>query len=324
MTTTLATLPPLCHRVAGRALRWLDEAAPHFALPTDELPETMEVVDTLKPLGELAMAAYLVGREGVTGHQASRVAPRLLRFAWEQTGRGRVLLARQRRYPYSTEALEFYVWFARGGHRAPELEALLASLARTRAVGAWSEEAATRELGVLRAAGHLGLPGHAPFEEVLARTWLGRTPPPWAVDGLTLYAVTHTVYHLTDWGAEPAAVPERLVRYLGTWLPAWLEVYLEAEEWDLVAELLLVDACLPEPRWNLAAWERLAEAQRADGLLSHGPVPAPEDTAEAWRNHYHPTIAAALAATMALSRALAPGGAVPSRSGGARWNGGAR
>lgn len=315
---TAPALLALCHEVSDRALSWLDGAAPQFAEALDTLadegPDQLDVDDTLKPVAELAMMAYLVEREGVTGQAGGRIAPRLLQLAWEQVWHGQLLHARQLRFPQATESLECYVWFARAGLHNPELESLLASLARLRASGACPEFQPTRELAVLRAVEHLGLPGHTSIEHVVEHTWLGRTPPPWMADGISLYAVTHAVYHLTDWGARPAALPPHLATYLRAWLPAWLEVYCEAEHWDLVAELLLTDACLPEPDRPAAIWKRLAAAQHSDGLLPYGPVPVPEDAAAAWRDHYHPTIAAALAGTMTLSRGLDQSEADPAGS----------
>jgi hypothetical protein len=108
----------------------------------------------------------------------------------------------------------------------------------------------TRALAVLNATRTLGLPARADPAELTARTWLGGTPEPWTTDFSTLYAMTHTVFHLTDWGAHPDGLPEHLQAYLQAWLPAWLEVYLEAGQWDLISELLIVDLCLTEPAYQ--------------------------------------------------------------------------
>lgn len=92
--------------------------------------------------------------------------------------------------------------------------------------------------------------------------------------------------------------------YLHAWLPAWLEVYLEAGQWDLVGELLIVDLCLTEPEYHPNAWDQLARAQQPDGLLPAGPERVPQDTAKAFRNHYHPTVVAAIVGTLAVSRRI--------------------
>ncbi|MFC4009920.1 DUF6895 family protein [Nonomuraea purpurea] len=42
------------------------------------------------------------------------------------------------------------------------------------------------------------------MEKVTERTWLGRSPEPWLLDRFHAYALTHTVFHLTNWGLEPA------------------------------------------------------------------------------------------------------------------------
>ena len=124
--------------------------------------------------------------------------------------------------------------------------------------------------------------------------------------------MTHTVFHLTDWGAHPHGLPDHIQDYLQSWLPAWLEVYLEAGQWDLVAELLIVDLCLTDPEFYPHAWDRVAGAQHADGLLPYGPMRVPHKLAKAFRNHYHLTLAATIAGTLAVSRRITQAAPTPS------------
>ena len=106
------------------------------------------------------------------------------------------------------------------------------------------------------------------------------------------------------WGASPGGLPAPLQAYLRTWLPVWVEVWREVAQWDLVGELLFVDACLDEPVCGAGPWEELAEVQRPDGLLPRDADPVPEDPVEAFTEHHHPTAVAVMAGTIALSRAL--------------------
>jgi hypothetical protein len=91
---------------------------------------------------------------------------------------------------------------------------------------------------------------------------------------------------------------------LHAWLPVWLEVYVEAGQWDLVGEMLIVDLCLLEPGDYPHAWEALACAQQSDGLLPAGPERVSTDVVKAFRDHYHPTVVAAIAGTLAVSRRI--------------------
>jgi hypothetical protein len=62
--------------------------------------------------------------------------------------------------------------------------------------------------------------------------------------------------------------------------------------------------CLTEPDDYPHAWEALARAQQPDGLLPARPQRVPTDAAKAFREHYHPTVVAAIAGTLAVSRRI--------------------
>jgi hypothetical protein len=162
-----------------------------------------------------------------------------------------------------------------------------------------------RRLGIARFAARAGLPAYTDTADALRRTWLGQTPEPWTVDFHLAYAVTHAVFHLTDWGQDPAALPSDLVDYLTLWLPVWIAEWADQRHWDLLGELLVVDACLPAPALDEDVWRRYAAAQSPAGAM---PVQGEMPTGTA--DHvfdlvHHPTIVAAFAAAMATSRALA-------------------
>jgi hypothetical protein len=290
-------------QVAAAALGWLDAALEHFALPEQVPPAHVDADEKIKPLGELALVASLVIREGAAGHRQAHIAAALAEFAWRQLRDGEVLYELQRANLVATYPVETYAPFVRAGYHHRQLEELLAYLSGLRAAQV-VELLPNRALAVVNAQRTVGLPVCADLATLAARTWLGGTPEPWAVDFFTLYAMTHTVFHLTDWGAHPSGLPDHVQVYLCAWLPAWLEVYLEAGQWDLVAELLIVDLCLTEPDFYPHAWECLAGAQHSDGLVPYGPVRVPREVAKAFRNHYHPTLVTAIAGTLAVSRRM--------------------
>jgi hypothetical protein len=302
MTSSAAGAARTAQKVSARALGWLHAAVEHFGLPPELRPDQLDVNEMIKPLGELALVGSLVSREAAAGQRQTEIASALVEFAWRQFGHGEVLYELQRANPVVTYPMETYAPFARAGFRHHALDELLAHLASLRAAGA-SELLPNRTLAVINAARILELPACADLQ-LVGSTWLGRTPEPWAIDFATLYAMTHTVFHLTDWGALPDGLPDHLQVYLHAWLPAWLEVYLEAGQWDLVSELLIVDLCLTEPVFYPHAWDGLAGAQHPDGLLPYGPVRVSREIAKAFRNHYHPTLVAAIAGTLAVSRRI--------------------
>ncbi|MFJ9041588.1 DUF6895 family protein [Streptomyces sp. NPDC102406] len=300
--------PPagLAHTVSSRALHWLHANRHHGAL--SDLPDADLSADrgAYKALGETALAASLVLRGGAAGTTELSLARELLAYCWEQAGEGSLLYERLLRYPLKTDPLETYAHFNRGGLRHEELDELLAHTATLTSTHA-SEHVPNRRLGVANALRVSGLDhgAGAPDWPTLTRaTWLGHTPDPWHIDWLTAYAVTHTVYHLTDWGRLPTGVPDDLTDYLRRWLPVWTDIWSEAGHWDLMAELMIVDMCLPGSHVDPADWQRLAEVQHEDGMVPRDDQPVDDDPAQRFDDHQHPTIVAVIAGNLALTRAL--------------------
>jgi hypothetical protein len=302
LLTTPVTTVSLGERMCARGLDWLFEHRHLAALPAGVPPELVDL-DAFKTLSEIALAARVVLRGGATGTRASGTARDLLDHAWQQFGEGDVLYQIQASNPATTHAIESYAHFVPAGYRHPPLDRLCAHLATTRSYQV-PEIVPNRQIGLVGAARRLGLPPHHDLAALLDRTWLGGTPEPWLLTTLNAYSLTHTVFHLTDTGDDPSGVPEALQEYLRRWLPAWLEVYCETGFWDLLGELLIVDACLPEPLWYAPAWQLFAEAQREDGMMPNGLTHPPAEPEHAFRNHCHPTVVAVVAGTLAAARGL--------------------
>ncbi|MEU0990745.1 DUF6895 family protein [Streptomyces sp. NPDC005953] len=296
-----ATRRQIAHQVATRAIGWLHTNRSRGSLP----PESREVLADpdgfYKPLGELALAASLVLREGMASSGEQQSARDLLDFAWGQLASGDLLYERQMRFPMMTDPLEMYTHFARVGYRHDRLDGLvrhLGSMASHRG----AEMIPNRRMAVANAARVAGIERQADWTSLIEATWLGHTPEPWMIDWMTAYCMTHTVFHATDWGAEPHGLPPRIRDYLIDWLPVWMDAWAEIEEWDLLAELIIVDACLPQPRCEAEYWERLAAAQHADGLVPRDGQPIDEDPDQAFLDNRHTSIVAIVAGTLALSR----------------------
>ncbi|MCC9310145.1 hypothetical protein LN042_24265 [Kitasatospora sp. RB6PN24] len=297
------TMVRRAQQVADQALAWLGQMRTNFALPRDV--QHWELTgDALKGLAEVTLAAAIVRREAVAGPRSAQTAEELIDFAWREFDAGELLYTLLRHTPPATHPVEIYSHFTLAGLRHPPLERLAAHQAGLRAA-AVTEHVPNRRLAVLAARRRLGLPDPPDVPGLIAQTWLGGTPEPWMLDTFNAYGVTHTVFHLTDWGGKPEALEPRLQDYLHRWLPVWVEVFAETRSWDLLGELLIVDVCLSEPEWYPQAWERLAAAQREDGMVPNGVTRPPDDPGQAFHNHNHPTIVAAVAGTLTVSRALA-------------------
>lgn len=295
----------IAQQLGTRALSWLHTSyqGSYGKFADNSVINLSEPDDIYKPLCEVAMASSLVLRDGVAGPHDIHAARDLLTTAWGQLREGDMLYERQLRYVTITDPLETYAHFARLGHRHAALEELLESLSRLRAVHA-VEIQGSRQLAVANARRIIGLSHRPDWAALAARTWLGALPEPWTVSWSTAYQVTHTVFHLTDWGARPQDLPEPMRDYLHDWLPVWLDIWLEIGEWDLVGELLIVDSCIGEPITGRSGWEALASVQRADGLVPRDNEPIEDDEELAIRAHEHTAVVAVVASTVALSRAL--------------------
>ncbi|AEW92631.1 MULTISPECIES: DUF6895 family protein [Streptomycetaceae] len=299
-------VPRLAHQVATRALTWLHANRELGALPPDVTIDLADPDNAYKPLGETALAASLVLRENVAGPRQTQLAAELLEFCWQQLRGGDLLYERQLRHSLLTDPLETYAHFARAGYRHAPMEELLAGLTRLRAARA-VECVPNRKLAVANARRVVGLEEDTDWDALTDATWLGATPEPWAVDWMTGYDVTHTVFHLTDWGARPEGLPQRLRGYVRTWLPVWVDVWQEVCQWDLMAELLIVDSACGEPVCGIGPWEQLARVQHEDGLTPRDADPVEEDPEIRYKDHQHPAVVAVIAGTVALSRSLDTG-----------------
>lgn len=304
-------------RIAEDALAWVDTCRADFALGEDALAVDGEVDNSWKPLGELAQVCATVAHHTAPPDPLHARARALLDFAWRETDGGELFRRLQQLEPFATYPLEVYAALASAGFRHPAFEEAAAVVARTRG---WrlTEQDPTRRLGVLRAEERCGIhrPAWAPHE--LPRTWLGGLPEPWTFERDAGYALTHVVFHLTDWGRDPDGLPPDLVGYLADWLPPWLDTCLEAGMWDLSGELLAVAAVVarrtgdPAPR---DAWQALRAARGPHGELplkhpdlataDPGDAGLPDDRAHFLR-HYHSTLMAAFAAVLTTARPARP------------------
>lgn len=301
------TAVALVHGVGVRALEWLHAHRDGFRLERDDDPST-QLLGRFKPVGELALICKVLFRDGAAGSRQAALARQLLDHAWREVlDGGRRLEEGQHQEPLSPIPFEVYVPFRELGHSHPRLEE---SFRLTNRLGSWTalEMPPVRRLGLSALEQRCGLPPGVPLADAADRTWLGRTPEPWTVEDNIAYDVTHTVFHLTDWGEKPEGLPPAVADYLALWLPVWLDDWLDLQRWDLLGELLVVGACLPRPVLDEHVWAAFAAAQRPDGAMPvQGPddPSEPDDPDEVFDALYHPTLVAAFASLLAASRAMA-------------------
>jgi hypothetical protein len=293
----------LLHSVGVGAVEWLYAHRDGFRLEPEADPET-GFLERFKPIGELAVIGKVLVREGVSGSRESDLVRRLLDHAWRVAlDGGRMLIRGQHIEPASLIPFEVYLPFRELGYQSPEMEQWVRVSHRFTTQAAL-EVVPVRRLGLSACERRFGLEPAVPERQALQHTWLGRMPEPWSVSARIGYDITHTVFHLTDWGERPDGLPAELADYLDTWMPAWLDDWLDLRRWDLLGELLVVDACLPRPTLDEAAWEGFAAAQQPNGAmpaLHQMPQGDPDDVFDIV---YHSTLVAAFASVLATSRAL--------------------
>ena len=221
--TVTAASPALLHGVGDRALTWLDDHREHFRLTPQDFATNGAVIERLKPIGELALNMQVLFREGVAGSR-QKERPE---SCWTSPGgscwtAATCWPALQHDEPLSPVPLEVYATFHELGHRHPGLEAALEVCRRTTT---WTalEMMPNRRLGVLNAERKLGLPPSSDFDRAVDRTWLGQLAEPWTVQLHIAYDLTHTVFHLTNWGEAPERIPPAIADYLTRYLPAWMD-----------------------------------------------------------------------------------------------------
>ena len=226
----------------------------------------------------------------------------------------------------------FYGLMRRLGHDDPEQRALV-----QRTVAAdfprQIERMPNRAMDVKLALDWAQIDNDLPSVAELAPSSIaGRVPNTILVDDSSIYALTHVLLFAYAFGTR-FDVPDAIGANegLSAAVCKLLGVAAEAEQWDLLGELLLCADCLgaTDAFWYARGWETFLAQQGADGAF-RGPKKAPVATprskpgspaAEAFARDYHTTLVAILALCARLGSAEAPrlgsgrGGALRARTG---------
>ncbi|HWJ09877.1 MAG TPA: hypothetical protein VNS46_10900, partial [Nocardioides sp.] len=161
-----------------------------------------------------------------------------------------------------------------------------------------------RHLDLLHTLELAGIDAHAPgYEQVLPMTLLVADPNVWELSVSDLYAITHAVFYVTDFGQREVAWPKGVTTGTVTdLLLGCLAVARAREDADLVGELLMCLTCVRAPVGDFEASARawLRSWQEPDGRLEGPPGVIPRRLTEAdeewgsWATAYHTTIVGAL------------------------------
>jgi hypothetical protein len=317
-------------------LAWLEGQRGGFALPRGEAPDLFR----LKALGELAAIAEVLWRRRQALPEAGTRARALLEFAWDEFERGetfaRVLDVR----PYPVLGT-MYAVFERLGWRHEPTRERLARLGQPGALKAGPRPPEPREsepvaaqygadgvavlcLGLALAWERLGLAAPWQRGRLYPLTRLARQAPGLELSVPDAYSLTHTVFFMTDWGAQPEGVPANERAYLAERVPGWMQAFHAQRHFDLYAELAAVLCCvaLPPPA---EAEDVLAGAREEDGSIRGHEERVQERTRgleDTERRRfvaaYHTTLAGTLASFglgVGLARAAQPAAAAAATEG---------
>ncbi len=273
----------------ARAVSWVETHLSRFSIDRDASLEWR--LASAKAIGELAHTADMLARRE---DPLREVGERWLSHAWS--------------------ALEGVAWILPLLESTPRL-ALAASLLPVFHQRGWIEPATITRLhaAMLRAPldgaellyavvsfRRLGVSLPPDVENRAARsTVLIQRPPPWRLNLLALYQLTHELFYASEWGARAPDLDERALHYARRWIPMWIELAAQSSDTDLVAELLCCHELLGGADPVESAWAVIARAQAEDGSVTPPPrvvdVRAAAMPDDAFLLRRHTTLVAAMA-----------------------------
>jgi hypothetical protein len=241
-------------QVEARALSWLAQHLGYFN-PL-KYTEMLKLDLAIKASAELALLC-----DYALGQRAGREADyeQLASFLWSE-----VFCANEvRDYLLTAElgllTFNFYASLRQCGYRDEDYERRLRALLDEGYVLA-SERIPTRDLDFIHSLQKLGFEySREDASQTYAKSLLSRHPSLYPLTTDDIYAITHVIFFVTDFGRMPGGFSEGDVGYLSASLPRLLRYYLRKHNWDLVAELII---CL-----QAVGLSRVPEYDHALGLL---------------------------------------------------------
>jgi hypothetical protein len=149
-----------------------------------------------------------------------------------------------------------------------------------------------------------------PMEDLFEETLLSKNPPLLYLHDHDVYAITHALFYLTDFGNRP--FPKKLEAKLDNirkLISMLLGIYIRENNMDLVGELLICCSCidLSPPLLYEIAWEAIIKSQIVDGSIP-GPsfsickfdkLSTDERKIYCFENSYHTTLVTFIACLVA-------------------------
>lgn len=293
-------------RLQEGSLHWLCANLHRFRLPIREDERNLECIavgPNRKAFCELALAVLLLSRDS-----RLRKRPEYIRMVGHLEAKARDpyfsfnMMRRQNLFPFY-----LMIMLALEAGKQP-IPGLRASVQRQLDLGSADAREST-PWGQIDLRYYLDLAdlphGIAGEQELFGLSTACRLPSLTQMSTIDVYAVTHVVFYLADFGSRNLrpvfgdrfdAVAEAVTILLG--------MFVFLADCDLVGELLICCRCLgmrPEP-FHSAGWELLLSRQTPAGDLprstfrSEDMPEEPEEAAEArFRANYHPTLVALLA-----------------------------
>ena len=114
-----------------------------------------------------------------------------------------------------------------------------------------------------------GLRGEPDWPQTYAGTLLARVPNAVHIDKEAAYAITHTLFYLSDWGRCAPRLRAAEIDRVTNIVDCLIVHFWRVRHWDLLGELLLARACLPgwEPRLAAEASAAFLGAWRSEGYM---------------------------------------------------------
>jgi hypothetical protein len=146
------------------------------------------------------------------------------------------------------------------------------------------------------------------WRPLMKATLLLQQVAPWGFDDESAYAVTHTLFYLTDFGRRAAPLKPIEYNQVRNLVDSLLLHYWRTGNWDLVGELLICLNCLPlcHSEIGFGASRAFHGAWETDGAMppdavivpQHG-IPDGDDSR--FTRCYHPTLVALLYSAIAMT-----------------------
>jgi hypothetical protein len=285
--------------IAEGAVDWISANQHEFSLAGRTGGELLPLA---KPVTELAIAGDVIASAGGASADLRRRGEEWVHHAWQELRNGDVLFGLVQNRPDLVGIASPYPIFRARGLVNRELEAELKWAASLKAVRAL-ELPPWRKIEVGLALARVGAVSPWDINEQYRATWLAHAPEPWAVgDGLA-YSVSHTVFYMTGFGAQPHAISKPHRRYIARWVPVWASYYYATGNYDICGEMLMTLRCVGhqvEEDWML----RLSRVQLEDGA-----IPGPSEVSrsidakatgprKSFLDNYHTTLVTLMACSM--------------------------